>query len=259
MTNILTIIIFTIFLVFFNTIQKIWAAEELIISAAASMTNVMKAIQYDFQVLYPSVRLIFNFGSSGSLVQQIRHGAPADIFISANPEFMNQLADKGLIVSSSRTDFTSNQMVVIVPVNSGYTITGLENLLSSSFRRIAVGVPETVPAGRYAKTALMQAGLWDQLQDKLIFGNSVRQVLAYTIREEVEAGFVYASDIMAANNKVRTVMRLKDTDPILYPVAIIALSNQKDNGAVFIRFLLSESGQRILDQYGFIRIQGGKQ
>ena len=246
------------FVAFLSSIPKTWAAEELIVSAAASMTNVMTAVQHDFQKSHSSIRLIFNFGSSGSLVQQIRHGAPADIFISANPDFMHQLAEKDLIVQSSRTDFTSNQMVVIVPVHSRYSITGLENLLSSSFPRIAIGHPGTVPAGRYAKAALMETGLWDQLQDKLIFGNSVRQVLAYTIREEVAAGIVYASDIIAANGKVRTVLRLKNTDPILYPVAMIAMSNHKVAGMIFIRFLVSETGQRILDQYGFIRIQGGK-
>ncbi|RJP78556.1 MAG: molybdate ABC transporter substrate-binding protein [Desulfobacteraceae bacterium] len=239
-------------------VRKVQAAEELIVSAAASLTNVMNAVKDDFQFFNPSIRVIFNFASSGSLVQQIRHGAPVDIFVSANQFFMDRLSDEGLILSNSRIDFTSNQIVLIVPLHSRCPLAGLENLQLPGFQRIAIGHPETVPAGRYAKASLLNAGLWDALKDKFIYANSVRQVLAYTIREEVDAGFVYASDIMAANGRVREVVMLKNIDPILYPVAIIASSGHLDAASGFIRFLHGETGQRILDQYGFIRLQGEK-
>lgn len=227
------------------------AEEELIVSAAASLTNAMEASKSMFLSSNPSVQITFNFASSGALYQQIRHGAPVDIYVSANQNFMDRAENDGLIIKSTRTNFTSNQLVLIVPSFSTYSVTRLNELNVSDFQHIAVGRPETTPVGRYTKAALVKADLWDILKAKLIFANTVRQVLAYTMREEVDAGFVYSSDIRASNGKVKVLMAIEETGPIIYPAAVTTSSVHKDTAVQFIRFMEGKTGQRILEQHGF--------
>ena len=237
------------------SIKQSWAEEELIVSAAASLTNVMTAAKEVFQSSNPDVRLTFNFASSGSLYQQIKHGAPVDMYVSANQYFMDRAEDDGLILKNTRTDFTANKLVLIVPFNSGHSLTKLTALKKANIQRIAVGQPQTTPVGRYAKKALLHHDLWDTLEDKLIFGNSVRQILDYTVRGEVDAGFVYASDVLAVKGKVRVMMTVGNVGPIVYPIAVTASSPHPDTAIRFIRFLTDTTGQRILHQYGFIGLE----
>ena len=226
-------------------------AEELTVSAAASLTNAFPDIARRFEEQHPGVTVIFNFAASGPLFQQIAQGAPVDIFASADQKTMDQAQEKGLLVPASRKNFVGNSLVLIVPQDSRLSLTGPKDLTSPAVKRVAVGNPVSVPAGRYTKGALAEANLWEPLQPKFIIGESVRQVLDYVGRGEVDAGFVYATDAAIAKGKVKTVAEVAGHQPIVYPVALVAASQKKALGRQFLEFLATPESVAILSKYGF--------
>jgi molybdate transport system substrate-binding protein len=231
----------------------VMAAQELTVSAAASLTNAFPEIGKSFEQQHPGVKVIYNFAASGPLLQQIAQGAPVDVFASADQKTMDQAQEKGLIVPDSRKNFVSNTLVLIVPGDSKLALTGPKDLASAGVKRVALGNPAGVPAGRYSQEALSQAGLWEALQPKLILGESVRQVLDYVSRGEVDAGFVFATDAAIAKGKVKTVTEVQGHQPIIYPAALVAAGQQKELAKEFLNFLTSAAGVEILKKYGFGR------
>jgi molybdate transport system substrate-binding protein len=226
-------------------------SQELTVSAAASLTNAFPEIGQRFEQQLPGTKVIFNFAASGPLLQQIAQGAPVDVFASADQKTMNQAQERGFIVPASRKNFVSNALVLIVPQGSKLTLSGLQDLAPAAVKRVALGNPATVPAGRYTQDALTKAGLWDGLQPKLIMGESVRQVLDYVSRGEVDAGFVFATDAAIAKGKVKTVTEAQGHQPIVYPVAIVSASPKKELAQEFLNFLFTPEGMEILKKYGF--------
>ncbi len=226
------------------------AGAELLVSAAASLTESFKEIGKSFAAKNPGVKVRFNFGGSGALLQQIVQGAPVDLFASADRETMDKAEKGGFILPGSRTDFTGNSLVLIAPVNMP-SIIGLGALKSGKVQKIAMGNPDSVPAGRYAKAALEKQGLWEPLAPKCVMGISVKQALEYVMRGEVEAGFVFASDVVGVKDTVRIVAEIPTDNPIVYPVAVVASSANKENGQAFIGYLRSPEAQGILAKYGF--------
>ena len=227
------------------------AEQELIVSAAASLTNAMKEAAGQFETTHPGTKILCNFGASGSLLQQMAHGAPVDVFAAADQKTMNQAQEKGLIVPASRKNFVSNSLVLIVPLDSQMALGGLKDLTKPEVKRVAVGNPATVPAGRYTKEALVKAGLWDQLSPKFIMAESVRQVLDYVGRGEVDTGFVYSTDAAIARGKVKVMQTVEGHAPILYPLAITAATGKKALAQSFLDFILSPAAQEIFKKYGF--------
>lgn len=235
-------------------LQPAFAEQELIISAAASLTNAFSEVGKAFEKRHPRTKVTFNFAASGALLQQIDQGAPVDVFASADQETMDQAAAKKLILPGTRKDFAANDLVLILPKGGKSPIKGLKDLAIDEVKRIGLGNPQTVPAGRYAKRALLAGGVWENLQPKLIFGENVRQVLDYVKRGEVDAGFVFATDSMAARENVRTVATLEIDTPICYPLAVVGTAKAKESAEKFIQFVLSEEGQEILARYGFKKL-----
>ncbi len=229
----------------------VMGAQELTVSAAASLTNAFPEIGKGFEQQHPGVKVIFNFAASGPLLQQIAQGAPVDVFASADQKTMDQAQEKGLIVLASRKDFVSNTLVLIVPQHSKLALTGPKDLVSAAVKRVALGNPANVPAGRYADKALTQAGLWEALQPKLILGESVRQVLDYVSRGEVDAGLVYATDAAIAQGKVKTVAQVQGHQPIVYPVALVAAGQKQALAQELLNFLFAPESVAILSKYGF--------
>ena len=166
------------------------AEEELIVSAAASLTNAFGEIGKKFENTTPGTKVIFNFAASGPLLQQIEKGAPVDVFASADHKTMDQAMEKNLILPASRKDFVSNELVLVVPKDSKLTVKCLQDLGLKEVSRISMGNPETVPVGRYTQESISNEGLWETLKPKFIYGNSVRQVLDYVGRGEAQAHFV---------------------------------------------------------------------
>jgi molybdate transport system substrate-binding protein len=224
---------------------------ELTVSAAASLTNAFREIGGAFEQANPDDKVQFNFGSSGSLLQQISRGAPVDVFASADLDTMDRAEKQNLIVRDSRANFASNKLVLVVPADSSLSVSGLEDLRKDAVQRIAIGIPDSVPVGRYTKGVLERAKLWEPLQPKMIFAQNVRQSLDYVARGEVDAGFVYETDARSGAGKVKVALDVPSESPILYPLAVVKGNGNERAARRFVAFVRSVPGQAILAKYGF--------
>ncbi len=227
------------------------AGQEIVVSAAASLADAFTRIGRDFEGANPGVKVSLNFGASGALLQQIAQGAPVDVFASADLETMEKARAKGLVNASSIKNFAENKLVLITP--KGSAVKGLKDLGGDSVKRIAVGKPETVPAGHYTREALEKDGMWGRLEPKFIYAESVRQVLDYVSRGEVDAGFVYATDAAVVAAKVRVVSEVGGHKPVVYPIAIVSSGKNPEVAGRFIKYVLGGKGQAVLARYGFTR------
>ncbi|WP_018932364.1 molybdate ABC transporter substrate-binding protein [Gracilibacillus lacisalsi] len=222
--------------------------EELTISAAASLTDALQEIVQQFEDENPHITVSLNLGGSGSLSQQIIQGAPADIFFSASVPHFERVLQEGLIEEESARALLANQLVWIQPQNVQLATT------VESFDQMAIGTPETVPAGNYAKQALVAQGIYKEIEEQLIFTKDVRQVVQYVESNNVDAGIVYQTDAMISDKvQINETLPLGEHEPIIYPVGII-----KDSQAVeaFYNYLQSEAALEIFQQYGFQEIDG---
>jgi molybdate transport system substrate-binding protein len=228
--------------------------HEITVSAGASLRDAFGEIGKQYESRTGS-KVNFNFGASGALQKQIESGAPVDVFASAGRPQMDALSSQGLIEPGTQRDFARNVLVLVVPADTTSGPTSFTDLGGAKVTRIAVGNPKTVPVGQYAQQALTRLGLWQQLQSRLILAEDVRQTLDYVARGEVDAGIVYASDVRAADNKVRKVATAPADlhDPILYPIAVVRASSGKDAARAFIDAVMNDEGQRTLEKYGFER------
>ncbi len=228
-------------------------AQELMVSAAASLTNAFKELAPLFEAKHPGSKVLLNFAASDALVQQVAKGAPVDVLACADQESMDKAETQKLLTAGSRQNFAGNSLVLIVPTDSALTIRSVADLAQASVTRIAMGNPASVPAGRYTQQALEQGKLWSAVQPKAIYALSVRQSLDYVARGEVDAGFVYNTDAAIQKTKVRVVSTVPSTVAITYPAAVIASSKNAALAQQFIDFTLSSAGQAVLGQYGFMK------
>lgn len=226
---------------------------ELTISAAVSLKDALSEIQKNYQAKYPNVKLLYNLGASGSLQKQIEQGAPADIFISAAPKQMNELAEKNLVNKATRKNLVENKLVVVVPADSKLNITKYEDLTQTAIQKIALGETATVPAGQYAEQVLKKLGIWDKVKDKVVFAKDVRTVLAYTETGNVEAGIVYKTDA-ASSTKVKVVATAPEGshEPIIYPIAVLTATKQQKAADDFVAYLFSAESKAIFEKNGFV-------
>jgi len=164
---------------------------------------------------------------------------------------VDQAAEKKLILPETRKNFAGNSLVLIVPLHSKVQVNNVQDLTAKEVARVSLGNPASVPAGRYAQEALINEGLWEKLGSKLVPGESVRQVLDYVSRGEVDAGFVFGTDALIAKDKVRVVATMTKHEPILYPIAVVATTVKKDSSRQFIDFVQGREGREILSKYGF--------
>ncbi|MBB6636975.1 molybdate ABC transporter substrate-binding protein [Cohnella thailandensis] len=225
---------------------------ELTVSAAASLTDALNDIKEAYANVVPNVTITYNFGASGALQKQIEEGAPADLFLSAATKNMKALVDKGLIASDRTTTLLNNELVAIVPKDNAAKISGVSELTSDAVTFIAVGIPDSVPAGQYAKDSLTQAGLWDSLQSKLVQGKDVKQVLQYVETGNADIGFVYKTDALVSD-KVEVAFAV---DPatytkIEYPIGIVKATTHSEQAQAFYDYLQTEEAMNIFTQYGF--------
>lgn len=177
------------------------SAANITVSAAASLKETFEAIGELYENKYPDDSVDFNFGGSGALYQQIKNGAPADVFASADLKSMKDAEKSNLVLGDVATIFAKNDLVAIVPIDSKHTIKKLDDLKNNEFKQIAVGNPDTVPAGRYTNAALETAGVTESVKDKLIYSQNVRQVLEYVASNHVDIGFVYGTDAQIQEGK----------------------------------------------------------
>lgn len=229
-------------------------AADVTVSAAASLTNAFKELAPGFEAQNPGTQVLFNFASSDALLAQIAKGAPVDVFASADQETMDRAEQQKLLVAGSRRNFVGNTLVLVTPLEGGLPLTALADLAKPAVKRIALGKPETVPAGRYAREALDAAKLWPTVEPKAVYAQNVRQALDYVARGEVEAGFVYATDAAVQKDKVRPLFVVPTQTPISYPIAAVAGSPNAEAARKFVDYVMSPAGQAVLARFGFQRL-----
>jgi len=228
------------------------AQPELIVLAASSLTDALNEIGPAFRAAsHHGVKL--SFAASSALAKQVEAGAPADVFMSADTDWMDYLQTRNLIDTGTRRKVVGNQLVLISPADSTVSVKivphfALAKLLGEG--RLATGNPDSVPVGKYAKIALTHLGVWNQVQDKIAAADNVRAALALVARGEAPLGIVYRTDALV-EKKVRIVATFPETshDPIIYPAATLAKAHE--GAADFVKFLTSPAAQAVFAKYGF--------
>lgn len=227
------------------------ASAEITVSAAISLKDAFTEIGKLYEIRHIGTKVAFNFGASGDLMRQIEGGAPVDVFASAAQKDMDEAQMKGLVDFATRKNFTSNSLVLVVPAKSTVKVASFEDLKFTEVKKVAVGNPKTVPAGRYADEVIGYYQL--EIKDKLVFGENVRQVLEYVSMAEADAGMVYMTDALTRPSDVRIAAEAgaESHKPILYPIAVVKATKSAVAGAEFIALVTSAEGQAVLKKYGF--------
>ncbi len=218
---------------------------NLIVSAASSLEVVMGEVAEK----YSAAHIDLNLGSSGALAQQIARGAPSDIFFSASSKNMDDLADQGLILGDTRRDVLRNDIVLIA---AGVPVGSFDALAEPDVKVVAIGDPDSVPAGEYGRQTLISLHLWDRVQPKLVLAKDVRQVLTYVATGNADAGMVYATDARTAPQvRVVAVAPPQTHGPILYSVAVLKSSREAAAARAFAAFLSGPEAKTVFEARGF--------
>ncbi len=227
--------------------------ETVTIFAAASATNAMDEIKTEF-ARRTGTEVRTSYASSSTLAQQIENGADADLFLSADVKWADHLEAK--VPIARRRTLLGNRLVIVVPAVSKLALTRPDDLLSDQVRHLALGDPQAVPAGIYARQALTRLGVWEKLKDKVAAADDVRHALLYVETGAAEAGIVYATDA-AVSKRVRVALELPAglTDAIRYPLLLLKHTPEKQSATDFFDFLGSPEASRIFEKYGFTMIQ----
>lgn len=235
--------------------QGLPAPRPITVSAAVSLSDAMTAIAQAYGGGgHGSVR--FNFGASNVLARQIVEGAPVDVFVSADEAQMDLVAAAHLLVDGSRVDLLRNQLAVVVPSDRPRTMTNMRDLTNATFRRIAIGDPEAVPAGVYAKAYLTTEDLWTTLQPRLVPSSSVRAALAAVESGGADAAIVYRTDArIALKATVAYVVPVERGPRIVYPGAVVHGTGAEAEGKRFLDFLRSAAAARIFERFGFTPVR----
>jgi molybdate transport system substrate-binding protein len=226
-------------------------SDDLLVSSASSLSTVMNELVIEFRRQNRDIDLATNFSGSGTLLRQIQRGAPVDVFISADTETMQRAVDMRLIDEKTVTSIAGNKLVLVSTLGVESSGSTLDVLLNQSRSKIALGHPESVPAGRYAKLSMQSAGIWESIEGKLILTQNVRQSLDYVSRGEVDYAFVYATDATTRSNDINLLFEVETTEPIRYPIGVVSDSSNKAAAKKFIGFIKSARAREILVSNGF--------
>jgi molybdate transport system substrate-binding protein len=233
-------------------------SREILVFAAASTTNALTEIAAAFEELGGSdpaeprgaIAVRFAFGASSDLARQIRAGAPADLFLSADLAQMRGLVEAGLVRSDGVRGLLSNQLVIAVPASSSLALDSPAGLLR--VRRMALADPEAVPAGVYARQWLESIGLWSQLQPRIVPTVNVRAALAAVETASVDAGIVYRTDLATASAAdLAYQVPAEEAPTIIYPIAPVAGSERPTDARAFIDFLTGSGARAVFQRHGF--------
>jgi molybdate transport system substrate-binding protein len=227
-------------------------SARLLTAAATSLKDALEEITRLFNEEEPSLGVTFNFAASGPLQQQIEQGAPVDIFISSANQQMDNLQKNNLILVDTRKQLVTNTLVLIVPSNSTLGLSSFEQLTDSKVKKIAVGEPRSVPVGRYSEEVFTKLGILADVRSKLVYGNSVRNVLSAVASGNTDAGIVYLSDAKTSNQVRQVATAAADWhSPIVYPIAVTKISRIPQAAKIYVDFLSSRPAQDIFKKYGF--------
>ena len=217
--------------------------------AAASTTNALDEIKAQF-TQETGIAVQTNYASSSTLAEQVVQGAGADLLLSADAKWADYLAKKGQV--ARQQDLLGNRLVIVVPADSKIDMKKPEDLLAAGIQHLALGEPQSVPAGIYARQALTGLGLWEQLKAKIVSAEDVRHALTYVETGSAEAGIVYATDA-AISKKVKVVVEIPEklTGPVRYPLLLLQAGEGSTAAQSFYRYLTSPAAAKVFQKYGF--------
>ena len=228
--------------------------QSILVAAAASLKNAYEdELIPMFEEQYPGVTVEGTYDSSGKLQTQIEEGLEADVFMSAATKQMKALDDEGMIASDTIVNLLENKIVLIVPTGSDSKIDSFEKIGDAA--SIALGDPESVPAGQYAKEALTNLNVWDSIQDKVSFGTNVTEVLNQVAAASADAGIVYATDAASKADQVTVVAEAPEGSlekKVIYPVAVVKETAHEDAAKAFVDFLQTPEAIAVFESYGFV-------
>jgi molybdate transport system substrate-binding protein len=225
---------------------------ELIVHAAASLTDALKELAPAYEK-QSGDKLLFNFGASSQLARQIKEGAPADVFFSADQAQMDNLDKAGLLAPGTRENLLGNTLVIVVPADSAIKIASAADLTKAEVKKVAVAEPNSVPAGVYTKEYLTRLGLWEKVLPKVLPTENVRASLAAVESGNVEAGTVYKTDALISK-KVRVACEAPAAEggpKIAYPLAALKSSKNPEAARKLLAFLGGGDARRVFVRHGF--------
>ena len=222
-----------------------------LIATAVSLKKPLDEAIAAFQTKVPGEKLEMEAAASGVIVSQVERGAPVDLFLSASPVEMDRVAKSGRLIEGTRRAIATNRLVIVARKGLEAPKT-FDDLMDPRFKKIAIGNPKTVPAGRYADQAIKKEELTGTIEKRLVFGENVRQVLDYVVRGEADAGIVYATDVKLGDDDVvlGPTIDAKLHDPVIYEAAIVK-GEGTERAQAFLEFLTSPAGLSILAANGF--------
>ena len=228
--------------------------QSILVAAAASLKNAYEdELIPMFEEQYPGVTVEGTYDSSGKLQTQIEEGLEADVFMSAATKQMKALDEEGMIASDTIVNLLENKIVLIVPAGSDSQIDSFEKIGDAA--SIALGDPESVPAGQYAKETLSNLNVWDSIQDKVSFGTNVTEVLNQVAAANADAGIVYATDAASMADQVTVVAEAPEGSlekKVIYPVAVVKATTHEDAAKAFVDFLQTPDAIKVFESYGFV-------
>ena len=228
--------------------------QSILVAAAASLKNAYEdELIPMFEEQYPGVTVEGTYDSSGKLQTQIEEGLEADVFMSAATKQMKALDEEGMIASDTIVNLLENKIVLIVPTGSDSKMDSFEKIGDAA--SIALGDPESVPAGQYAKEALTNLNVWDSIQDKVSFGTNVTEVLNQVAAASADAGIVYATDAASKADQVTVVAEAPEGSlekKVIYPVAVVKETAHEDAAKAFVDFLQTPEAIAVFESYGFV-------
>ncbi|MDO4662249.1 MAG: molybdate ABC transporter substrate-binding protein [Tissierellia bacterium] len=239
-----------------NLAQENEKEGYLTISAAASLTDALNDVIIEFFNEYPEISINANFASSGAIQTQIEEGAPVDIFLSASTKQIDSLKEQDLLDNDSIYNLLENEVVLVTPKDSDLQIESFEDLANSSDidkGEIAIGEVGSVPVGEYTKEIYENLGLWDKIEPNANWAKDVREVLDWVTQGEVKAGIVYKTDAILEKDNLNIIASAPEGshNKVIYPMAIVKKSDNKDNARLFEEFLKKDQAKKIFNSYGF--------
>ncbi len=227
--------------------------EELVIAAASSLTDVLSELAEKYEEAHPEIDILFNFGATGALQTQIEQGAPVDIFVGASIDNLKTLMKKDLVALGSFKVLCRNNLVMVVRPGLRFDKnSSFSSLTTPAIKRIAIGDPAYVPAGKYGMELLKKLNLDQLVQSKLIFASNVRQALAWVEAGEVDAALVYSTDVKTSNKVTMIAQAAPNLIDVHYGTVILKRTSKEGIAVDFIKFITGTVGQKKFQVYGFL-------
>jgi molybdate transport system substrate-binding protein len=225
-------------------------ANVLVVSAAADLTPAFQELGREFE-RQDGTSVIFNFGSTGQLAQQIEQGAPVDLFAAANVSFIEELEQKSLIIHDTKALYAQGRITLWTRADSPFKLERVEDLARPEFKKVAIANPEHAPYGMAAREALQTAGVWETVSPKLVYGENISQTLQYAESGNVDAAVVALS--LSTQSKGRWVLIPAEMHkPLNQALGVVKGSKHEQEARRFAAFVNSTQGRAVMRKYGFI-------